>query len=145
MFVQCRMMLFKVKSVLEDGVEAEDAKAVARTRVSCLEEEIKLLETDLRMLREYIESNHCIDENGKEHNAVHETAFTDLNCQVRPRASAFTTLRRSTKHLHAECKVSQIFWWCVGGPCYGIPLVLKRMLGSSSHGAAASVRPADPH
>lgn len=86
--VQCRMVLFKVKSGLEDGVDTEDAKAAARTRVRCLEEEIKLLETDLRMLREYIESNRCIDENGKEHVAVHETAFTDLNCQVRPRATA---------------------------------------------------------
>lgn len=77
-------MLSKVTTALDEGVEGEDAKAMARTRIRALEEESKLLETDLRMLREYIDKNRCIDENGKEHVAVHETAFTDLNCQARP-------------------------------------------------------------
>lgn len=80
--MQCRMMMYKVKSALEEGMDDDDSKAMAKTRELMLEEEVKLLETDLRMLREYIDSDRCIDENGKEHIAVKETAFTDLNCQA---------------------------------------------------------------
>jgi RNA polymerase II C-terminal domain phosphatase-like 1/2 len=84
--LQARASLAKLQKLLEESkasnVDDSDASGSSgptptQKRITILTEEISILEQDLKMIREYIETDKVTDENGDEHVAQLEAAFTD--------------------------------------------------------------------
>ena len=84
--LQARTTITKLQRVLEETKSAKDSDSDAsggsgltptEKKIAILTREVAILEQDMKMIREYIESDQLTDENGTVHAAQFEAAFTD--------------------------------------------------------------------